>query len=391
MISAEFTGTNPDRAQICAVNPTKGALVKKAAPEHLKNPPAGGFGMASGFECRGMAALIDTGASVSMVESYVPNRLKAVIYQLSQEQARLICTAEGEPMNLQGYIKACLIIGKGIYPHKFYVRGKHNAMSHHPKQFDMIIGVDLMDKIGSCTIDVNRKEIVFRDRDRKSSYCYKLDPKENRLIIRCHDGKTWTMGDTSNSSALPSIPKLSASKTPALRLQSISDPSTSKTPAPRQLGAPSKLSSKSPSTSVTGAVPSSLTRVAPRRAVGIRPRTPVTGQSKKTTDKNMTPIVMKEDEAEIIRKEEFIREISDARKANMARINALYGKDKDGKPILKQDQAQSVTALAAIEDLSIRQINEDPEIITAQEMFQDEMQFVNESLNEWTQEGHEWG
>jgi hypothetical protein len=101
--------------------------------------------------------------------------------------------------------------------------------------------------------------------------------------------------------------------------------------------------------------------------------------------------ITKDDEAEIIRKAEFVQEMAAARKANMARINAYYGKDKDGNPILKKDQPPSVTALNAFGSPSIRQLDEDFETINAYELFQNEMQFVNESLNEWTPEGNEWG
>jgi hypothetical protein len=90
-------------------------------------------------------------------------------------------------------------------------------MSDQPKQFDMIIGIDLLDKIGSCTVDFNRKEIIFRDAEKRASYLYKIDPKENRLIIRCHAGKTWTMGNPQNSPVLPPIPRVQPGTPPALR------------------------------------------------------------------------------------------------------------------------------------------------------------------------------
>jgi hypothetical protein len=191
--------------------------VTRGPAVHLSEPPVGGFGLTNGFECRGIAALIDTGASVSMVESSIATLLKAKLLPLDQRQLEIIRTADGDTMHLTGYIKACLVIGKGVYPHRFYVRGRQLAANGRQRRYEMIIGVDLLDKIGSCTVDFNRRELILRDPELKSTYLYRLDPKENRLIIRCHAGKTWSMGSNSSLPDIPRIPRVQTGSREAYR------------------------------------------------------------------------------------------------------------------------------------------------------------------------------
>jgi hypothetical protein len=192
-------------------------IVPRGPAIHLSEPPVGGFGLTNGFECRGIAALIDTGASVSMVESSIATLLKAKLLPLDQKQLEIIRTADGDTMHLTGYIKACLVIGKGVYPHRFYVRGRQLTANGRRRAYEMIIGVDLLDKIGSCTVDFNRRELVLRDPELKSTYLYRLDPKENRLIIRCHAGKTWSMGSTSSLPNIPRVPRIQTGSREAYR------------------------------------------------------------------------------------------------------------------------------------------------------------------------------
>jgi hypothetical protein len=199
---------------------------RRPPPIHLPEPPRGGFGLTNGFECRGIAALIDTGASVSMVEASIPALINAEVHVPDRNQLDIIRTAEGEPMDLTGYIKVCLVIGKGVYPHNFYVRGRQHLSSGTPKKFDMIIGVDLLDKIGSCMVDFKRGEVTFRDPELRSTYIYKLNPNENRLIIRCNAGQTWSMGDALNLPTAPRAPRLPSKA--QLALEQAAKASTSK-------------------------------------------------------------------------------------------------------------------------------------------------------------------
>lgn len=95
-------------------------------------------------------------------------------------------------MDLLGYVKACLVLGTGGYPHKFYVRARPANRQRRP--YDVIIGVDLMAKIGICTIDFVRNYLILKDPNNKAEFVHSFNPKEPRVVIRTSAGQKWKVG-----------------------------------------------------------------------------------------------------------------------------------------------------------------------------------------------------
>jgi hypothetical protein len=75
------------------------------------------------------------------------------------------------------------------------------------RPFDMIIGTDLLAKIGIMAVDFNRHELTLRDPVSKSTYVYQMDPTRNMLIIRGHAGLRWKMGQASAVAEMIRIPR----------------------------------------------------------------------------------------------------------------------------------------------------------------------------------------
>jgi hypothetical protein len=297
----------------------------RARPLHLTEPPNGGFGLTSGFECRGVSALIDTGASVSLVESSVATQIKAKVQTLDRAQLDLIRTAEGDPMYLIGYIIACLVVGNVVYPHRFYVRGRRSATAI-PLTYEMIIGLDLLDKIGHCTVDFTRRELTLRDPVGKSAYTYKFDPRDgNRLIVRCHAGKTWTMGSTTELMPTPRIPQLTSPNEASLRLIP-ADPSTSTVRA-------SDRPANRPSTSI----PVRKAPIAPRKTTPPLRKTPAArgGTTPRSTSK--TPSTDRTSRTETA-----------ARTAHMATLYKKYGVSDSSASSSKDTPSPSVRTISAV-------------------------------------------
>jgi hypothetical protein len=160
----------------------------------LDEPPLRGFGMTAGCDCTGVVALFDSGAGVSMIEAHVMTEIGAKLIRLPPAQMKLIISADGEPMSLLGYVHACLVIGRGIYPHNFYVRTR--PVDRIKRPYDVIVGVDLMAKIGVISVNYEHKTLTLKDPKIRSEYVFRLDPKEPRVVIRTSQGKKWKMGNS---------------------------------------------------------------------------------------------------------------------------------------------------------------------------------------------------
>lgn len=218
VIPVEFAEAAPAKGTALR---TKGKTPKVATASGLRvpstmmdTPPAGGFAFSPGFECEGISALVDTGAGVSLIESSLATRTKATVQPLNTSLSSCVYTAEGNAVRITGYVQAILVIGNSVYPHRFFVRAP--ILGLRPKKpYDMIIGLDLLDKIGMFTVDFKGRRVLFKDPTSKTLYVYPLNPAVtgHRLVINPHVGKKWRMGD---QPGLASPPSLASAKRSAL-------------------------------------------------------------------------------------------------------------------------------------------------------------------------------
>lgn len=152
--------------------------------------------MTIGRDCEGISALIDTGASVTLIDLALANKLKAKIRKPDKKLLDGVTAIDGGNMNLVGYIKACLVVGDGLYPHRFYVRGTpKRAVTRTKPTFDVILGLDLIREIGVLAVDYKQAEVVLFDSNLGVVYSYDFDVADNRLIVRNHAGQRWNLGN----------------------------------------------------------------------------------------------------------------------------------------------------------------------------------------------------
>jgi hypothetical protein len=126
-----------------------------------------------------------------MVNEDLAKRINATMYPLEPEQKGVVCTAEGESMNLIGKIYAALTLGGNPYTHHFYVRRPPPDITPN---FNVLVGIDLIEKIGELTIKMRENCVILYDRFAKIRYVFRLEPDSTEVIVRSFTGQKWKYG-----------------------------------------------------------------------------------------------------------------------------------------------------------------------------------------------------
>jgi len=181
---------SPQRQQAETGSPGEDRLAAEAAEliENLEladQETGWSFGLTAGFRCEPMVALIDTGSQISLVDKSIALRTGATIKELEVGRDS-IAQADGSRLGLIGYIEGALSLRGSMYGHKFFVRP--DPPPDMPRQYNTIIGIDLLRKMGQITINFAQQILYLKDMTEQRIYKYKLDPNDRQILLRSTAG-----------------------------------------------------------------------------------------------------------------------------------------------------------------------------------------------------------
>ena len=141
----------------------------------------GAVGITAGFTVAPAKAMIDTGSDVSYVTPKLAKLLGAKIVPWVEGQYAPVSQADKSPMQLEGWIRGLLCIGGNTYPNVFFVPKVPKTRTLEP--FDMLIGNDLLWRIGELNINYATRRLTLRDHNTKFAYSFNLEPTTVDTII----------------------------------------------------------------------------------------------------------------------------------------------------------------------------------------------------------------
>ena len=154
-----------------------------------------GIGISSGFECIKVRAIIDTGADVSLIDESIVLQSKARILKLTSTSD--IRQVEGKPLELLGKCVMALFLHGKMYQHTFLIPRTPSVI----RQYQVLIGNDLLSKIGELSINYTKGLLILRDSKIASTFIFKLRGDSNRRVcIEEPNPTNWTYGQSATSS-----------------------------------------------------------------------------------------------------------------------------------------------------------------------------------------------
>ena len=183
----------------------------------------GSVGITAGYTVAPARAMIDTGSDVSYVTPRLAALIGAKIIPWVEGQYAAVAQADKTTIKLVGWIRGMLCIGGNSYPNVFFVP---RAAKSQPKEaFEMLIGNDLLWRIGELNVNYAIRKLTLRDHHTKFAYTFTLDPTTVDTIIVPADANKdtfWAGGENE--------PGTTPARTPPRRNRSISE-SSMETPA----------------------------------------------------------------------------------------------------------------------------------------------------------------
>ena len=134
-----------------------------------QNPGGQSLGITAGQAPILITALVDTGSDISCITPALAERIGMAVIEWD-DQGR-IQTAGPQDMHIIGYGRALLCLGGNTYPGLFLVPAEHGE---HYEHYDMIIGNDMIHRVGEITFDQLKRTLTFRDRRSGYRYPFKL-------------------------------------------------------------------------------------------------------------------------------------------------------------------------------------------------------------------------
>ena len=137
-----------------------------------------GAGITSGFLVKRVKVIVDTGADVSLMDENVAKYLRLRI-NYRPPNMRPIRQAEGTQLLTKGICLGALYLKGHSYPHVFIIPQR----SRTDKEYEVILGNDILAKIGEVNVDYRKKILTLRDSIRKAYFTFPLHEKTHRIIM----------------------------------------------------------------------------------------------------------------------------------------------------------------------------------------------------------------
>ena len=152
------------------------------------------IGMAAGMQIFGVDIVPDTGSSVSYVTEKLAIRMGAYPVAIDPNRVGPVTTATGNFVRFRSFIRGLFVVGGMTYSHLFMVQPRGLRMSN-TAPFDLLMGNDLISKIGEMTIDYRNGKVIFRDAATKLRCSFDFNNRIDDILISTGGRfKTWAVG-----------------------------------------------------------------------------------------------------------------------------------------------------------------------------------------------------
>jgi hypothetical protein len=135
------------------------------------------LGFVLGYHMHKVNVLCDSGADVSVVSRALVERAGGTIEPLGVDEPRVRMCDDGQYLAMAGKVQGILYLAGHSYPFRFFV--PKSRWEH--KQYDIIMGHDLMQRIGELRISYKNKRLMLIDDRTKAKFIFKL--KGRRAVI----------------------------------------------------------------------------------------------------------------------------------------------------------------------------------------------------------------
>jgi hypothetical protein len=125
-----------------------------------------GFGIMADATVHRCRALMDSGADISLMSEEQAAPLG--IHPFGEGDYPFVRQADGSPIQWRGYAMGALFICGRAYPHVWFVAVKGKVSP----EYDIIVGTDLMSRIGAFTADFDQNQLSLTDRQRGAEYIF---------------------------------------------------------------------------------------------------------------------------------------------------------------------------------------------------------------------------
>jgi hypothetical protein len=180
----------------------------------------GQLGFTPGFRCERVDIVVDTGSDVTLVNMDVARKTGVPIEEIPDVAMPYMTVrqAMGSNMTFHGFVVGGLYLAGHVYPARFLI--PNAAM----RGFDVLLGNDLLEKIGELTIDYRRRRVTLKDPEINAAYIFKLRPDSHDTVISSTGLEFWEVG----SAVAPPSPSQTRSGSPST--STISQPSQPRSP-----------------------------------------------------------------------------------------------------------------------------------------------------------------
>ena len=157
----------------------------KASMDDSSNKLFNCFGVTAGVIAAQTKALIDTGSDISYISLSKARQIDAAILPWSDKYAPIL-TADRMPMRIHGFVRILFNISGQLYPCVFFIPTWTLGTTG---RYHVLIGNDLLYRIGKLVVDYKKRLLTLIDKDRKCAYDFGLTQGTNDLIISPPEGQ----------------------------------------------------------------------------------------------------------------------------------------------------------------------------------------------------------
>ena len=196
--------------------------------------------------------LVDTGADVSVIGRDALDRLQLPLQDFEGGQHPTITQADQSAIEFAGVVRCGLYLAGTVIPHVFYVS---NDRAFQTPQYDVILGNDLLRRLGVLTVDYAKRIIKLRDVDNKAEFLFEMQGDKCILMTEGASSCWLTVGPPGHFGKFlpnPDDPRLATPPPPA---RGGSEP-----PAQSRRRVPSRQFPTTTFTDIAGGKPPPITR-----------------------------------------------------------------------------------------------------------------------------------
>ena len=129
------------------------------------------LGLMTDIGVREARCLVDIGADVSVIGRDALDRLQLPLQDFEGGQHPTITQADQSAIEFIGVVRCALYLAGTVIPHVFYVS---NDKAFQAPQYDVILGNDILKRLGVLMIDYGKKTIKLRDVDNKAEFVFEM-------------------------------------------------------------------------------------------------------------------------------------------------------------------------------------------------------------------------